>query len=235
MSPSLVVGNSGVTLSIQPIRLASADLCGNTQEPLYHQHQIEKAGFSFLGLFVGEDIIPQFLFLAMQDCPRHDLKKRVMLSFSGFYLVSEQERIEELNQGLASIVLDLAVVCSVDRSISGFVLEFAMQEIFSWFLPLDPYPELYLLLGITNLDVQDSFISRATCWGAGKHFIAEIDNRQSAISVSQVFEYSLQVIQMIIKCPGKYVNTIQIYRNAGQLEVTKNQIHGLLERDWGVT
>ncbi|KAJ9059680.1 hypothetical protein DSO57_1038889 [Entomophthora muscae] len=37
-SPSPVVGNSGVTLSSQPIRLVSADLFGNTQEPLYHQH-----------------------------------------------------------------------------------------------------------------------------------------------------------------------------------------------------
>ncbi|KAJ9081809.1 hypothetical protein DSO57_1010918 [Entomophthora muscae] len=93
-SPSLVVENSGVTLSSQPIRLASADLFGNTQEPLYHQHHIDKAGFFFLGLFVGEDIIPKFLFLAMQDCPFHDLKKRVMLSSAGFHLVSEQKRIE---------------------------------------------------------------------------------------------------------------------------------------------
>ncbi|KAJ9077229.1 hypothetical protein DSO57_1018771 [Entomophthora muscae] len=37
-SSSLVVGNSGVTLSSQPIRLASVNLFGNTQEPLYHQH-----------------------------------------------------------------------------------------------------------------------------------------------------------------------------------------------------
>ncbi|KAJ9068949.1 hypothetical protein DSO57_1023489 [Entomophthora muscae] len=163
MSPSPVVENSGVTLSSQPISLASADLFENTQEPLYHQHQIGKAGFSFLGLFVGEDIIPQFLFLAMQGYPRHDLKKRVMLSSASFCLVSEQERIEELNQGLVSIVLDPEVVCSVDRSISGFVLEFTMQAISSWFLPLGPYPELYSLLGITNSDVQDSCISRATC------------------------------------------------------------------------
>ncbi|KAJ9083787.1 hypothetical protein DSO57_1031203 [Entomophthora muscae] len=37
-SSSLVVGNSGVTLSSQPIILVSANLFGNTQEPLYHQH-----------------------------------------------------------------------------------------------------------------------------------------------------------------------------------------------------
>ncbi|KAJ9062636.1 hypothetical protein DSO57_1008658 [Entomophthora muscae] len=158
-SPSQVVGNSGVMLSIQPIILASADLFGNTPEPLYHQHQIGKAGFSFLDLFVGEDIISQFLFLFMQDCSCHDLKKRFMLSSA----VTEQEKIEKLNQGLASIVLDPAVVCPVDRSISGFFLEFAMQAIMSWFLPLEPHPGIYLSLGIANSDAQDSQISRATC------------------------------------------------------------------------
>ncbi|KAJ9073272.1 hypothetical protein DSO57_1018286 [Entomophthora muscae] len=35
-SPSLVVGNSVVTFISQPIRLAYANLFGNTQEPLYH-------------------------------------------------------------------------------------------------------------------------------------------------------------------------------------------------------
>ncbi|KAJ9080615.1 hypothetical protein DSO57_1022994 [Entomophthora muscae] len=61
MSPSLVVGNSGVTLSSQPIRLASADLFGNTQEPLYHQHQIGKVGFSFLGFFCWGGYYPSVL------------------------------------------------------------------------------------------------------------------------------------------------------------------------------
>ncbi|KAJ9079691.1 hypothetical protein DSO57_1032868 [Entomophthora muscae] len=38
ISPSLVVGNSGVTLRSKPIRLASADLFDNAQESLYYQH-----------------------------------------------------------------------------------------------------------------------------------------------------------------------------------------------------
>ncbi|KAJ9051474.1 hypothetical protein DSO57_1004211 [Entomophthora muscae] len=71
---------------------------------------------------------------------------------------------DKLNQGLSSIVLNPAVTCSVDRSIYGFVLEFAMQKIKSWSLSLDPYLELYLSLGIANSDAQDSWISRETFW-----------------------------------------------------------------------
>ncbi|KAJ9086820.1 hypothetical protein DSO57_1000442 [Entomophthora muscae] len=78
LHPTPPVGSSGTHCNVDAQTHASADVFGNTQEPLHAQYQLDEKGFSFQSLFVGEDLIPQFLFLVMQERPCCDLKKRII-------------------------------------------------------------------------------------------------------------------------------------------------------------
>lgn len=133
---------------------------GGAQESVFSQFRLGEEGFAIKDLFQGEDIIPLFLFVMTQKRPQVDLKKRIIGTASGFYAVDNLSSQQDLLQELTGLLADPATIQEVDMPILGFILNFGLEVLKIWILPLDPFPEVYSSLGVENSDAQDSHI----CW-----------------------------------------------------------------------